>query len=212
MEAYNFKDLTGMKFGKLTVIKRTCNSKNGSARWICICECGKETIVIGSKLLSDHTKSCGCLKNLKYGLSRTRLYRIWQGMIGRCEDIYKDNYYWYGFRGISICEQWHDFITFYNWAISSGYNDNLTLDRINTNGNYEPSNCRWATQLEQCNNVSTNRHILHKGNIYTVAEFSRLINYKDHTVRNRLRLGWTPEEIVQIQEGKNVKRKYIRIT
>lgn len=151
------KDLVGEKFGRLTVIKRAGSNKDGRAIWLCLCECGVETVKNGKLLLNGHCKSCGCgeyenrVKNItSHKLSNTRLYRIWKAMKQRCYYKAHKDYHNYGGRGVIVCEEWrNDFITFYTWAIENGYRDDLSIDRINVDGNYEPTNCRWATTKEQ---------------------------------------------------------------
>lgn len=150
-----YKDLTGKRFGHLLVLGRT-ESKNHHVKYECVCDCGNHMIADAYGLKTGQTTNCGCIP-LKHGLRHTRLYAIWSDMKTRCYNSNSPNYKYYGKLGVSICEEWkNDFKSFYNWAMSNGYRDNLTIDRINPFGNYEPSNCRWATYEEQAKNKRKN--------------------------------------------------------
>lgn len=198
----NFIDISGEIYGKLKVISYAGKNKSSNSKWLCVCECKNQKVVEATKLRNGHTKSCGCLKSSREGLSRTRIYRIWKCMLARCDNYENDNYYWYGFKGISVCDSWRDFKVFYDWSISNGYQEDLTIDRIDSNGNYCPENCRWISQKEQCNNVSSNHVIVYKNKSYSMAQFADLLGYDYWTVSNRIKLGWTPDEVASVEEVK----------
>lgn len=147
-----FIDLTGQRFGKLVVLERAKgNSKQ--INWLCKCDCGRTTVVQGSNLKNGHIRSCGCLiseSNTKHGQWNTRLYRIYHAMKQRCYNPNSAPYPFYGGRGITVCSEWlNDFQAFYDWAMSNGYRDDLSIDRIDVDGNYEPGNCRWTIKTLQ---------------------------------------------------------------
>lgn len=183
----NAIDMTGKRFGMLSVLKRAENVFSGRnnihATWECLCDCGNIVVVRGYCLRSGNTTSCGCKRKASlsklmstHGESKTRLYEIWCGMRKRCNNPASSVYKHYGGRGIKVCDAWeNDYETFRDWALENGYKEDLSIDRIDTNGNYEPSNCRWATDIEQANNTRANRYITYKGNTLTVAEWCRLL-------------------------------------
>ena len=149
------KDLTGKVFGQLTVLNRTDNAEDGHSRWVCLCSCGKETIVQSNNLKSK-TQSCGCLivervstLNLTHGKTKTKEFKTWDSMKQRCGNPKSDSYKDYGGRGIKVCERWIN--SFENFLADMGQAPakHFSIDRKDTNGNYEPSNCRWATAKEQ---------------------------------------------------------------
>ena len=159
------KDLTGQRFGMVVVIEEAGRTKSGSVIWNCRCDCGNTIMETCSNLKSGRVTSCGCKKierigklNRTHGMRNTRLYRIWLNMKNRCNNRNAERYADYGGRGIKVCQDWdQSFIAFYQWAIQSGYQDKLTIDRVDNNGNYEPNNCRWITLSEQNKNKRPRR-------------------------------------------------------
>lgn len=208
-----FIDLTGEKFGRLTVIKRVEShiEPSGGRRtmWLCKCTCGNTKIIGARELTRGYTKSCGCLHNektkqrtTKHGKINTRIYKIWLSMKQRCLRPSNPYYENYGARGIKVCDRWLDFENFYNDMYKSyvkhikefGEKD-TTLDRIDVNGNYEPNNCRWATFKEQQNNRTNNHYIYYKGENLTISQLSEKYNIDQHVFRSRIILmNWSIEK------------------
>ena len=207
------QDLTGQRFGKLTVIDFAYR-RNGKAYWKCTCACGNERIVQGYDLASGHTKSCGCIRTIdgkepryRHGRINTRLYKIWSNMKSRCKNpkfkYFKD----YGGRGITYCKEWDDFIMFEEWALKNGYSDNLTIDRINVNGNYEPDNCRWVDMKMQQRNRRSNHLLTYKGETHCINEWAEIFNISRETIKNRLGYGWPIEKVLTEPIHNNGRRK-----
>ena len=195
------KDITGCKYNRLTAIKFSHTDKNYNQYWVFKCDCGNEIVARKSLVVSGHTKSCGCFQkevaakevvktSVKHGYSYSRIYRIWKNMISRCTLEGHKHYYE---KGIVVCDEWkNDFTSFCDWAMSNGYNDTLTIDRIDSNGNYEPNNCRWATYKEQAQNTSKNHFITHNGQTKCIAEWCRELNIKTSTFCQRMKNGLNP--------------------
>jgi hypothetical protein len=208
-----FEDLTGLRFGKWTVIKRGEDHITGSGNrfttWDCICDCGTRKNVIRNSLTSGRSTSCGCehreiqkkiAKNnfSTHGCTGTRLYNIWNGMKKRCYNNNASNYNDYGGRGIFICDEWlNDYQVFKTWALQNGYTDSLSIDRINNNDGYYPENCRWVDRVTQCNNRRSNVEYNVFGKIMTLSECAREygINYK--SLHKKIKAGKNIEEILQ---------------
>lgn len=190
------KDLTGQQFGKLTVLGLDHMDDHGTSYWTCKCECGNTKVIARTSLVRGTTVSCGCYareqsskRSYKHGGHSSLLYSIWQAMKHRCYTPTASGYDNYGGRGITVCSEWRDnFVCFRDWAVQAGYSEEsgLTLDRIDVDGNYEPSNCRWVTMRTQNNNKTTNRIIEYKGHRKTIAEWARFLEVNPQRLRYRL--------------------------
>lgn len=186
---YNLVDLTGKTFGELYVIGRT-QKKGMPVYWDCRCSCGKIKSVAAKHLKSGATKSCGCKQHehshLIHGMTGTKLYKTRLHMIYRCENPKDKRYKNYGGRGIKVCKEWRNsFVAFRDWAFANGYKEGLSIDRIDVNGDYEPSNCRWITMAEQAGNTTRSVFITHNGETHTKAEWARIIGINAGTFAHR---------------------------
>lgn len=189
----------GMRFNRLTVIE-PLPKRGHYAMWRCRCDCGNIKDVYECNLLGNKSKSCGCLMkevNTRHGNCDSRLYRIWAGMLDRCNpnNTRSKNH---GDRGIKVCAEWHDYKAFEEWAVANGYDENAkhgkcTIDRIDNNGNYEPSNCRWVNNKTQCRNKRNNRLLTYKGETHCVAEWAEILGINPYTIYTRLHKGWSTE-------------------
>lgn len=193
----------GQKFNRLTVIEPQ-RTKSGQFGWLCQCECGNTTVTTASKLTSGHTKSCGCYakevsiengkKPKKHGLAHvggkaTRLYRVWTHIRVRCNNPNTENFQYYGERGVKVCDEWNDYKTFHDWALSHGYRDDLTIDRIDVNGDYSPENCRWTTIKEQNRNKRTTLKCFFNGQVMLLKDVSNVSGINYQTLRYHLKKG-----------------------
>lgn len=198
-----FIDLTGRRFGRLVVLERAQNRGHHTC-WLCQCDCGNKKTVYGTALGAGLTKSCGCFnvekmlsRTVTHGMTRSRLYREYSSMKRRCTNPNVRDYCRYGGRGISVCSEWlNSFEAFRDWAISAGYQEDLSLDRVDVNGNYCPENCRWITMDAQANNKRTSRFITYNGKTLTVAQWSKATGIKKETLYGRLNRGWPAEKIL----------------
>lgn len=192
------EDISGKRFGRLTAIKYIGKSKGKQTLWECKCDCGNIAIVHQQNLKSGHTSSCGCYnsevaskREKEHGQSGTRLYNIWHDMIYRCYNSNHRSYKDYGGKGIIVCNEWKDdFEAFRNWAIENGYKENLSIDRIDSDKNYCPENCRWATDIQQANNTSRNLVFTVDGHTDTLANLCRKYDIPYSLAHSRVYRNW----------------------
>lgn len=196
-------DIINRRYGRLTAVKQVENDKHNHRQWLCRCECGNEIVVLQNSLTSGRTRSCGCYyKETRrtsartHGQSKTRLFHIWAEMLERCKNTNRHDYKYYGGKGVTVCEEWKVFEVFAKWAHESGYAENLSIDRIDSNGDYTPANCRWADWVTQMNNTNRNHFITANGETHTVAEWSRITGISLSTLNYRISGGWKPEDII----------------
>lgn len=202
---WNRVDLTDMKFGRLTVLGvnkiHTTPCGHKERLWLCLCDCGNATNVCTTSLRKGTTKSCGCLgrdarkaRYTTHGLSCNELYDRWKHMLNRCELPTDKRYRYYGERGIFVCEEWHDFTAFNEWAAANGYAKGLSLDRIDNGGPYSPENCRWADHRTQMNNTRATRLIEYHGKLTPLSVVAAEHGMTTTLLHQRIfKLGWPLE-------------------
>lgn len=201
------EDLTGQKFGKLTVLEYVGRDKCRHSIWKCLCECGNISFPLATSLKSGVTKSCGCQesvflpghkRNKTHGLTldpyTKRMYTTLQKMKRRCNLPSNPDYHNYGGRGIYVCDEWDDPEVFYNWAIANGYKPELTIDRIDNDGPYAPWNCRWATNEQQQNNKQNTVRFELGGILYTWLDLADRCVVSKETFKLRISRGWSTEK------------------
>lgn len=194
-------DMTGQSHGRLTVIGLDNNARTQKKKWLCRCECGNLTSVPRCNLINGHTSSCGCLRQEKsidrrtsHGMSKTRPYGIWINMLSRCGNPKVQSFPMYGGRGITVCARWKKFENFWE-DMRHGYNSTLSIDRIDSNGNYEPGNCRWANAKAQARNTRRNRTIDTPEGPMLLCEAIERSPVTEGTMRKRLARGVPTEKL-----------------
>jgi hypothetical protein len=201
-------DLTNQKFGRLIAMNEHGKSVSNRVTWLCQCDCGREKIVESKKLVSGHTKSCGCLNTeriTKHGMSRTKIYNVWHDMINRTTNPLYKRWKDYGGRGITVCEQWRKFENFY--ADMGGIPQDMTLERINNDEGYNPNNCKWASYHEQFQNRRTTKIIEFSGEKLSLTEWAKKTGISLSTLRGRLKLGWSIESCFSTSVNKKNTKK-----
>lgn len=202
-------NITNQRFGNLTVLRQSANMNKKTA-WECLCDCGNVVTVTTSNLTCNRIKSCGCMKkellikrNSTHNQRNTHLYEVWKSIKQRCKNPQSYAYKNYGGRGITICKEWNnDFKAFSDWSYANGYTTEnrtsektkLTIDRINNDGNYEPSNCRWVTRSHQCKNKRNNKVILYHGKSLCLVDWCKELNLHYTTISGRISRGWSIEK------------------
>lgn len=195
-------DLTGMRFGKLVAVSIARKSETGTrVYWNCSCDCGGNRVVSNDHLRNGDTTDCGCTRKhishwQKHGMYNSRLYRIWSLMKERCYNPKRKEYGNYGGRGISVCDDWKEAKRFFEWAFANGYSDELTLDRIDNDGDYCPENCRWVCRKEQMRNRRNNRYVSFRGRTIPLTQLAEEYGYTYAQLYKRLKLGWSLEDAV----------------
>ncbi len=184
------QDIIGKRYSRLVVLRENGRTKHGMRIFECRCDCGNSVNVPIASLQNGNTRSCGCIRN-KYGyipVKNSKLYKVWSSMKDRCNNPHNRSYRNYGGRGIYVCNEWqNDYGAFMTWAYNSGYQEGLSIDRINNDGPYSPDNCRWATRVEQQNNTRLNRYIEFNGECKTISEWAKQLGIKQHTLQLRLK-------------------------
>lgn len=207
-------DLTGQHFGRLQVLEFLGREK-GQTWWLCKCDCGKNIRTASNRLKNGQTQSCGCynlemssLKNSKHKQYKTRLYRIWRGMVARCKYKYPNRFIHYSGKGIKVCSEWEkDFNAFAEWANQNGYTDKLTIDRKDNNGDYTPENCRWVDYHTQACNRGNNHLLTYKGETKTLTEWAEEYDIDYTIIKDRIKLGWDVEKAITTPKMKYWNRR-----
>lgn len=213
-------DITGQKFGRLEVV--SYSHSNRGAYWLCKCDCGNTSVARGTALRAGEIKSCGCgsleaarrnaeASRTKHGFSnKERLYHTWKSMKRRCYSPNDKRAEFYIEKGVVVCDEWrNDYLAFRNWALANGYREDLSIDRIDNDGDYCPENCRWATDKIQANNQSRNHRITYGGETHTVSEWADILGLSYSTMIHRVQREWPMERIVNTPQRRHVDGHYV---
>ena len=203
------KRLENQKFGRLTVIKEVGRTKSGGATWLCKCDCGGEKVISSTGLREGKTHSCGCIKREQtvemfktHGETHSPLYRLWAGMKNRCDNTHASKYANYGGRGIKVCPEWEtNYPAFRDWCLANGYRKGLTIERIDVDADYSPSNCVFATQKVQQNNRRNNHRITYNGETKTLSQWAEHLGMTYKMLEHRINRGWSVEDAFNIPKG-----------
>lgn len=203
------EDLTGKRFGRWTVLGYV-----GKSKWECKCDCGAIRVISSNALKCGRTKSCGCYRqevtterNITHGMNKTPLHSRWLGMKNRCYNPNDSSYHDYGARGIYVCDEWKDdFRAFYDWSMSNGFEEHLSLDRVDNSGPYAPWNCRWADRATQNRNTRRNRLVTVGGKTQTIMDWAKEKGVREALIRRRLNAGWDAERAVSSPPGPTSRR------
>ena len=203
------EDLAGLRFGRLTVLCPGApvprkDGRGNRATWVCLCDCGTEKTVRTDRLKDGKIQSCGCLRaersnNFRktHGESGTKLYGVWEQMRNRCYKPNATHFNHYGGRGISVCDEWKDsYIAFRDWAVSNGYQEGLTIERLDNDGNYCPENCAWVTSAAQANNRRSNRRYTYNGETHNLTEWAHIVGVSPKTMFGRIYSGMDFEKAI----------------
>lgn len=199
-------DLTGQRFGLLTVLHRVPNNTSNKVQWLCKCDCGNERVVIGTRLMQGYVVSCGCVKS-----DKQRLLQIWADMIGRCSKPAYKCWKFYGGKGITVCNEWHNYKNFKSWAYANGYTQELTLDRIDSSKNYDPNNCRWISlQENRLRGFATAyRNQVARGKFLSNPDIDYILEHRDiSAIELSKKFNCCPNTIYNVWKGTTKKRAW----
>lgn len=210
------EEFIGKKYGRLKInsldkVEKQKYKSKGTTKYrnkffiSCACDCGKNTVKSLDSIRQGNTRSCGCLSTenkTSHGMNNTKLNSVWRDMRYRCNNSNSDFYENYGGKGVKVCEEWGDFVVFYKWATTNGYAEGLSIDRIDVDGDYEPSNCRWVDMKTQQRNKGNNRKVEYKGKVLCLTEWSEVTGLHPKTIAYRLNSGWSIEEALTKPKGK----------